>query len=168
MTLPDIDIEGYDTILLDRDGTINRQRVGDYVKRWGEFEFLPGVLAALARFSQTAKHIFVVTNQRGVGRGRMTREDLDAIHKRMTNEIEAHGGRVDRIYQATGIDDSDPDRKPNVGMWLRILRDYPDVRPERTLIIGDGDCDMDFARNCGVDFVRVDRQRVVFIKETTD
>lgn len=31
MLLKDIDITGYSTILLDRDGTLNRQRQGDYV-----------------------------------------------------------------------------------------------------------------------------------------
>ena len=35
-------------------------------------------------------------------------------------------------------------------------------------MIGDGDCDRAFAHNCGIDFIKVDRQQVVFIKETTD
>ena len=32
MNLLDIDITGYDTLLLDRDGVINRLRPNDYVK----------------------------------------------------------------------------------------------------------------------------------------
>ena len=55
MLLKDIDITGYSTILLDRDGTLNRQRQGDYVKCWEEFEFLPEVLNTLARFALTAQ-----------------------------------------------------------------------------------------------------------------
>lgn len=47
MNLLDIDITGYDTLLLDRDGVINRLRPNDYVKCWEEFEFLPGVFEAL-------------------------------------------------------------------------------------------------------------------------
>ena len=46
MNLLDIDITGYDTLLLDRDGVINRLRPNDYVKCWEEFEFLPGVFEA--------------------------------------------------------------------------------------------------------------------------
>ena len=59
-------------------------------------------------------------------------------------------------------------RKPNVGMWQQICLDYPDINVATTLMIGDGDCDMAFAHNCGIDFIKVDRQQVVFIKETTD
>ena len=42
MTLLDIDVVGYDVLLLDRDGVINQLRPNDYVKCWEEFEFLPG------------------------------------------------------------------------------------------------------------------------------
>ena len=64
MNLLDIDITGYDTLLLDRDGVINRLRPNDYVKCWEEFEFLPGVFEALKKWTPIVKHIFVVTNQR--------------------------------------------------------------------------------------------------------
>ena len=168
MKLTDIDVAGYKTILLDRDGTINRQRQGDYVKTWAEFEFLPEVFPALARFARTAEHIFVVTNQRGVGRGRMSMEQLRDIHSRMVAEIVAHGGRIDGIYYSTGIDEKDRSRKPNIGMWEKMLHDYPDIRKDATLMIGDGVCDEQFARNCGIAFMRVEKQRVLFIKETTD
>lgn len=72
MQLRDLNLSEYDTLLLDRDGVINVLRPNDYVKCWEEFVFLPGVLETLARFARTAKHIFIVTNQRGVGKGIMT------------------------------------------------------------------------------------------------
>ena len=53
MRLSEINIEPYDTLLLDRDGTINVHLIGDYVKCWKEFEFIPGVLDAMPRL---AKH----------------------------------------------------------------------------------------------------------------
>ena len=68
MQLRDLNLSEYDTLLLDRDGVINVLRPNDYVKCWEEFVFLPGVLETLARFARTAKHIFIVTNQRGVGK----------------------------------------------------------------------------------------------------
>ena len=81
MNLLDIDITGYDTLLLDRDGVINRLRPNDYVKCWEEFEFLPGVFEALKKWTPIVKHIFVVTNQRGVGKGVMSENDLLEIHR---------------------------------------------------------------------------------------
>ena len=91
MILLDIDITGYDTLLLDRDGVINRLRPNDYVKCWEEFEFLPGVFEALKKWTPIVKHIFVVTNQRGVGKGVMSENDLLEIHQKMIAEIEIMG-----------------------------------------------------------------------------
>lgn len=166
--LNDIDITGYDTILLDRDGTINRQRQGDYVKTWKEFEFLPGVTKAIASFAKTAKHIFIVTNQRGIGRGRMTVEQLNDIHQYMTAETVQAGGRIDGIFFATGLDETDLMRKPNIGIWQAICLQHPDIKAETTMMIGDDGCDIDFAQNCGIKGVRVDKQNVIYIKETTE
>ncbi len=34
MQLKDIDVNGYETLFIDRDGVINKLRPNDYVKRW--------------------------------------------------------------------------------------------------------------------------------------
>lgn len=141
--------------MLDRDGVINRLRVGDYVKSWEEFEFLPGVLDTLAQWSRQVRFIFVVTNQRGVGKGLMREEDLLKIHDRMCLEIEDAGGRIDGIYYCTALDESDIRRKPGPGMFQDILREHPDIEPEKCLMIGDSESDMQFARNCGIQGIRI-------------
>lgn len=156
MKLSDIDISGYDTLLLDRDGTINVHIIGDYVRSWNDFEFIPGVLEALAKFAKHFKHIFIVTNQRGIGKGKYTEQDLADIHNRMCTEIEKHGGRIDKIYYCTALDESDIRRKPGRGMFDDILRDFPDVNPSKCLMLGDGDVDMEFAKNCGIMGIKVD------------
>jgi len=153
--LDDIDITGYDTILLDRDGVINRQRVGDYVKSPAEFEFLPGVLDVLPRWAARCSRIFVVTNQRGVTKGLMTEADLHQVHNWMRARIEAKGGRIDKIYYCTSLTCEDSRRKPGIGMYLDICRDYPQVAQGRTLMIGDSPSDGEFAANCKIDFVKV-------------
>lgn len=150
-----LDVRGYDTLLLDRDGVINRLRENDYVKTWEEFEFLPGVIGQLARWSSLVRRIIVVTNQRGVGKGLYTGETLDDIHRRMILEIERGGGRIDAVYYCTSLTDDDPRRKPGIGMYLDICRDFPEVRCGRTLMVGDSDTDEKFAAGCGIDFVRV-------------
>lgn len=150
MQLKDIEIEGYETLLLDRDGVINRLRPNDYVKCWEEFEFLPGVFEAMEKFSRHFKHIFIVTNQRGVGKGLMTEQDLFHVHQHMCDEIAAHGGRIDKIYYCTSLTEADNRRKPGNGMFMDILRDFPDVQPNSCLMVGDSDSDMKFAENCGI------------------
>lgn len=153
--LDDIDVAGYDTILLDRDGVINRWRIGDYVKCIKEFEFLPGVLENLARWAKCCPRIFVVTNQRGVTKGLMTEDDLLDIHRWMCSQIEAAGGRIDKIYYCTSLTCEDPRRKPGIGMYQEICRDFPQVASGRTLMIGDNESDGEFAANCKIDFHKV-------------
>lgn len=143
----------YRNVFLDRDGVINRQMVGDYVRRWVDFEFRPGIFDLISRLSGC--RILVVTNQRGVGRGVMSEEDLLSIHRRMVGEIEAHGGRIDAVYSCTSADKDDPCRKPGKGMFLRAMEQYPEIVPEGSVMIGDGDVDRDFAAACGMDFIRV-------------
>lgn len=156
MTLNELDIPEGATLLLDRDGVINRLRPNDYVKRWEEFEFLPGVPEAIARLSRKAKHIFVVTNQRGVGRGLMSLQDLQDVHTRMVQAIEATGGRIDRIYCCTSLScDEDIRRKPGRGMFDDIIRDYPDISPADCIMAGDSESDMQFASNCGIRGIKI-------------
>lgn len=155
MQLKDIDISGYDTLLLDRDGVINKLRPNDYVKCWEEFEFLPGVFEALSKWNKHFKYIFIVTNQRGVGKGVMSEQELLDIHQRMCEEIVAHEGRIDKVYYCTALTEEDKRRKPGNGMFLDIMRDYPKITKENCLMIGDSDSDMKFAENCGVRGIRV-------------
>lgn len=154
-----VNVQGYDTLLLDRDGTINVHVIGDYVRTWDDFQFIPIALQTMPYFAKHFKHIFIVTNQRGIGKGKYTEQNLAAIHQKMIAEIEKVGGRIDGIYYCTAVDDADHNRKPNTGMFEQILRDHPDVNPTKTIMIGDGDVDRDFAKNCGIAFQRVDSMK---------
>ena len=51
-----VDVQGYDTLLLDRDGTINVHVIGDYVRKWEDFEFTPIALQTMPYF---AKHFLM-------------------------------------------------------------------------------------------------------------
>jgi histidinol-phosphate phosphatase family protein len=146
---------GFETLFLDRDGVINVHNPVDYIRKWEDFEFVPGVLETLANFNKHFKHIFIITNQRGVGRGLMTEESLNEIHQKMVSVIESNHGRVDKIYYCTSIDENDPNRKPNIGMALQVKADYPDVDFSKTIMIGDSILDMEFAKNCGIFGVKV-------------
>lgn len=154
-SLPAVDASRYGTLLLDRDGVINVLLPGDYVKRWEEFHFLPGVPEMLAKWTAQGKRLFIVTNQRGVGKGLMSQQDLDDIHRQMCALIGRAGGRIDGIYTCTDVDENSPRRKPQTGLFLELLKDHPDIRPEDCLMIGDSASDMEFARNCGIRGIRI-------------
>ena len=142
-----------DTLFLDRDGVINRWLPGDYVRTWEQFSFLPGILECLRAWAGKFRHILLVSNQRGVGKGLMTQEALDEVHARMLAEIRRAGGRIDGLYVCTALDKDDPCRKPRTGMFEKARRDFQDISPERCLMVGDSDYDRAFAQNCGMDFI---------------
>lgn len=138
------------TLLLDRDGVINRRIIGGYVTHWEEFEFLPGVLDAMRIFAEKFKHIVVITNQQGVGKGLMTMDQVDAIHDRMCFEIEARDGRIDGILVCPQLA-SDPEnyRKPDPTMAFSAQKIFPDIDLKKTIMVGDGQSDIEFGRNAG-------------------
>ena len=128
------------TVFLDRDGVINRRLPDDYVKRWDEFEFLPGVPEALSRLRHAGLFTVVVSNQRGIARGLMTADDVEGVHLRMQAELQASGAAVNAIYYCPDM--SGPMRKPEPGMLLAAARDHPEVDLARSVIIGDSISDL--------------------------
>ena len=136
-------------LFLDRDGVINVEKPMDYVRNWTEFQFNPGVLEALRAFSGLFGRIVVVTNQRGVGKGLMTEQDLLDIHDKMTEEIVHAGGHIDRIYYAADLHDDGPRRKPGPQMGLEAMQDFAEINPARSIMVGNTFSDMEFGRNIG-------------------
>jgi histidinol-phosphate phosphatase family protein len=146
------------TLFLDRDGVINYQIEGDYVRSWEDFRFYEGVLEAMPVLSRRFGRILVVTNQKGVGKGLMSEADLRHIHNHMCARIEALGGRIDRIYHCPDIDPESPCRKPNPGMGLAAARDYPDLHFNKAIMVGNTLADMQFGKSLGA--------RTIFIAST--
>jgi len=140
------------TLFLDRDGVINLHYPNDYVKNWDEFYFLEGVLDAIKFLSNIFKRIIIVTNQQGVGKELMTREDLDLIHSEMLKEVRKHGGRIHAIYSATELLNNDKKqmRKPGTGMARQAKMDFPEIDFSKSIIVGDSLSDMEFGRNAGM------------------
>ncbi len=139
------------TLFLDRDGVINKRLIDDYIKKWEAFEFLPGVLNAIAVFSKIFGRIIIVTNQQGVGRGWMNEEALITIHQKMIAAIEKAGGRVDAIYYCTDLKDKPGNcRKPSVEMFERAKNDFPEIVASKSIMAGDSQSDMDFGKNAGM------------------
>lgn len=147
LSLEKINFDNTWTIFLDRDGVINKRLVGDYIKKIEEFEFIPGVQDAINIFNQKFGNIFVVTNQQGIGKGKMTHDDLSVIHQLMTKEIVNSGGKIDKIYYCPYLSHTNhADRKPNIGMALKAKRDFKNVNFKKSVMVGDSISDMKFGK----------------------
>ena len=136
------------TLFIDRDGVINDEKHDDYIHKWEEFRFYKGVKEAFEIFNKKFGVIVIITNQRGVAKGLTKIEDLHHIHKNMQQEIEEAGGRIDNIYVCTEMESEN--RKPNPGMGLQAIKDFPKIDLSKSLMIGNTLSDMKFGRNLGV------------------
>lgn len=143
-------------LFLDRDGVLNEDQ--GYVHRWDDFRWIAGAKETVADFNRAGWLVFVVTNQSGIGRGYYTEEDMHALHARMSAELAAAGARVDAIYFCPDHPEAPleryrhpdpPNRKPNPGMILQALREWP-ADPGRSLLIGDKPSDLEAALRAGV------------------
>jgi histidinol-phosphate phosphatase family protein len=145
-------------LFLDRDGVINEEKNGSYIFHKDEFIFYPGAEEALVKLSGRFDYVFIVTNQRGVGRGYMTVEALDEIHTYLTDTITKAGGKINKVYYAPSIDSNHPHRKPNTGMALEAKKDFPDIDFSKSVMVGNNLSDMQFGKTMGM--------RTIFLSTT--
>ena len=138
------------TLFIDRDGVINHEKKEDYILNWKEFKFYDTVTAAMKILSEMFGVIVMVTNQRGVGKQLMTRDDLHNIHSNMLHTIRAVGGRIDKIYFCDSMDNNHPARKPNPGMAFRAKADFPAINLSKSIMVGNKHSDMLFGKNAGM------------------
>lgn len=143
---------------------INSRIADGYVRTWGKFHFLPGVLDALPTLAAWAPRIVVVTNQQGVGKGLMTAADLSDIHVRMLAAVTAAGGRIDAVEVCPHLAGDDCTcRKPNAGMPLRYLESHPEIDASLSMMVGDTASDVEMGRRLGTEtggcaVIRIDRR----------
>lgn len=143
-------------LFLDRDGVLNKDH--GYVHRPEDFEWQDGAIEAIRRFNDRGWRVFVVTNQAGVARGYYGEAEVTALHRWADERLAEEGAFIDAWYHcpyhADAVSDAfrhpdHPDRKPNPGMILRALSEWP-VDRERSFLIGDQETDLEAARRAGI------------------
>jgi D-glycero-D-manno-heptose 1,7-bisphosphate phosphatase len=132
-------------IILDRDGTIVRDH--GYIDDPRLLQFLPGAAAALRQFRKRGHPIIVVTNQSGVGRGRLTLERMHEINERFVQMVKEIGATVDRLYACPHTPEDDCEcRKPKTKLVLDGAAAVG-FEPAHSVVIGDKNSDIALGRN---------------------
>ena len=138
------------TLFLDRDGVINEQLPGAYVKDFKEFKFKKDFLDIFPKIAPLFSYIFIVTNQQGIGKGLMTTEELEIIHNKMVARLKA-SGKIDKIYFCPHLlSENCQCRKPSPGMAHMAKKDFPNVDFKKAILIGDNEGDIGFGKNAGM------------------
>lgn len=130
-------------VFLDRDGVINELAPGNgYVTRWEEFRFLPSVIDAIRRLTESGYRVVIVSNQSCVGRGLATHEDIRQIHRIMEEKITEGAGNVEAIYYCPHKPgDGCSCRKPKPGMFLAAMGDLG-IDLVQSVFVGDSVSDL--------------------------
>lgn len=142
--------------ILDRDGVLNRDE--GYTHRPEQLVWQPGAREAVRLLNDRGYYVIVATNQAGVARGLYDEAAVSTFHAHMQNELAKAGAHVDAFYHCPfhpqgviaryRVADH-PDRKPNPGMILRALADWP-VDRAHSFLIGDKSSDLEAALRAGL------------------
>ena len=152
-------------VFLDRDGVLNRKLPeGAYVSDWAQFEWLPGAVDAIALMNRAGLTVIVVSNQRGIALGRLTGAQLDLIHANMRKDLARQDARLDAIYYCPHDNGQCNCRKPGTGLFEQAMKDFPQVKPENSVVIGDSLSDVQAGQRLGMKTIFIegeaDRQKL--------
>ena len=136
-------------VFLDRDGVVIKQC--HYLKDPALVELEKSVADGIKALRDQGFVVIVVTNQSGIARGLFTSAEVEAIHERIQELLEAEGTKIDAFYTCPHHPDFDLDcdcRKPKPGMILRAAEEF-DIDVGASFMCGDKAADVECGRNAG-------------------
>lgn len=143
-------------LFLDRDGVLNHD--AGYTHRVEDLRWIDGAIETIRRANDIGAFVVVVTNQAGVAYGYYDMDAVARFHAAMAAELARAGAHVDAIYVCPDHPEATlpayrhndpPNRKPNPGMILKALDEWP-IDEARSMLIGDRDIDLEAARRAGI------------------
>lgn len=142
-------------ILLDRDGVINEDVGAPGVTSSSQLRLTNNAASAIGNLRRKSCKVALITNQSCVGKGLITKHDLDEIHETLQLMLknDDNDAIFDGIYQCLSTkEDKDPRMKPKPGMILDAIKDFDIKNNEEDSIvfIGDNLTDMQAASAAGV------------------
>jgi D-glycero-D-manno-heptose 1,7-bisphosphate phosphatase len=131
-------------IVLDRDGVLNRMvsrgqgEPLDSPLSPEEVQIIAGVPSTLRRLQDAGFVLAIATNQPAAAKGKVSREDLEAVHSRILIEVQAAGARIvssQICYHRS--EDGCWCRKPKSGLLETVLAAIPGSRATAAWMAGD-------------------------------
>jgi D-glycero-D-manno-heptose 1,7-bisphosphate phosphatase len=133
-------------VFLDRDDTlmVNVPYLGDPA----QVEIFPEAAEALFVLRQAGFLLFVVSNQSGVGRGLITRDQVHAVNTEMQRQLK--GDQIHAFYHsfATPDDPYATDRKPSPELLVQAAKTHG-IDLAKSFFIGDRLSDIECGHNAG-------------------
>lgn len=142
-------------VFLDRDGTLIHE--AHYLKEVKDLKLYSNTAQSIKKLNQKNIPAIMLSNQSGVARGYFSEDDVRFINSSMNDMLEQEGAHLDGFYYCPhhikGIVEEyakDCDcRKPRTGMLKQALRDFAQIDPKQSYVVGDKACDVELGQNAG-------------------
>jgi D-glycero-D-manno-heptose 1,7-bisphosphate phosphatase len=92
-------------VFLDRDGTLIED--ASYLRDPAQVRLLPGAATAVKRLNDAGVLAIVATNQSGIARGLLSRDDYLATERRVDELLAKHGATLDAHYHCPHLPEID-------------------------------------------------------------
>jgi D-glycero-D-manno-heptose 1,7-bisphosphate phosphatase len=134
-------------VFLDRDGTIIVER--EYLGDPDQVRLEEGVIEGLGQLQSMGHPLIVVSNQSGIGRGKINEDQALRVNARVDGLLRRDGIKLLAWYYCPHAPDTEcACRKPLPGMALAASRDWG-IRLAGSYVIGDKRTDLELADAIG-------------------
>lgn len=135
-------------VILDRDGTINRDF--GYVYKKEDLEFLPGAIEGLKKFSDAGYKLIIITNQSGIGRGYFTVEQYLDFNNYFIEQLKSKGIIIDKVYYCPHGPESNCEcRKPKLKLFYDAIKEF-NIDLDNSYVIGDKERDISISNTTSI------------------
>ena len=135
---------------VDRDGTLIKEPDDCQVDRLDKVELVPGVIPALIRLRDAGYRFVMVSNQDGRGTDSFPEQDFLTPHNFMLQLFSSQGIEFDEVFICPHFEKAACQcRKPSPGLVGDFFERVA-VDRANSLMVGDREIDLDFARNLSV------------------
>jgi D-glycero-D-manno-heptose 1,7-bisphosphate phosphatase len=139
-------------IFLDRDGTIIKDNgyIGDIM----QVTFFPFTFYALRKIQQLFT-LFIVTNQAGIAKGIVTKDEVASVNSYIVKVLSHNGIKIEAVYCCPHKkEDNCQCRKPKPYFLEQAISEYR-IDRSKSFVVGDHPCDILLAKNAGMQGIYV-------------
>ena len=134
-------------VCLDRDGTVIYDE--GYPRDPRRVRLLPGAGAALDELKRQGFLVVLISNQSGIGRGLLTRDEAEQVHRQVVSALAEFGVHFDAAYYCPHAPkERCRCRKPSPQMLLRAAEEL-DFDLARSFMVGDKPSDIAAGKQAG-------------------
>jgi len=144
-------------VFFDRDGTINIDP--GYIGNPDSVQLYNGVTEGIFNLKKVGFKIIVVSNQSGIARGLLTKEDVEAVNKKINELLSKASTRIDAFYYCPYHPDFNTEeeckcRKPSPKMIFEAAEEW-NINLAESYLVGDSSSDIECGTNAGIKTVLI-------------